>query len=133
MRTSVDRWTPRELNKHISRAQEVCKTETLSTDIHTQAHHFDTRRLDQTLTINHKRLALCPRCHPAWASEGTLVGPGKDTHSTPVPTEWGGRGWPKRTTRRSKTRGLPSSEKAASMIIGKIGENFGVEPDKSQK
>ena len=37
------------------------------------------------------------------------MGPGKDTHSTPVPTEWGGRGWPKRTTRRSKTRGLPSS------------------------
>ena len=27
-------------------------------------------------------LALCPRCHLAWASEGTPVGPGKDTHST---------------------------------------------------
>ena len=25
---------------------------------------------------------FCPRCHPAWASEGTPVGPGKDTHST---------------------------------------------------
>ena len=31
---------------------------------------------------NHKGLALCSRCHPAWASEGTPVGPGKDTHGT---------------------------------------------------
>ena len=38
-------------------------------------------------------LALCPRCHLAWASEGTLVGPGMDTHGTPVPTQWEGRGW----------------------------------------
>ena len=37
-------------------------------------------------------LALCSRCHPARASEGTLVGPGKDTHG--LPTEWEGRGWP---------------------------------------
>ena len=42
---------------------------------------------------------LRPRCHPAWASEGTLVGPGKDTHSTPVPTRWEGRGWLDRTAR----------------------------------
>ena len=34
------------------------------------------------------------RCHPAWALEGTLVGPGKDTHGTPVPTQWENRGWP---------------------------------------
>ena len=33
-------------------------------------------------------LALCCRCHPAWASEGTLVGPGKDTHGSPVPAWW---------------------------------------------
>ena len=26
-------------------------------------------------------------------AEGTLVGPGKDTHGTPVPTQWEGRGW----------------------------------------
>ena len=38
-------------------------------------------------------LALCSGCHPAW-TEGTLVGPGKDTHGAAVPTEWGGRGWP---------------------------------------
>ena len=37
------------------------------------------------------------------------MGPGKDTHGTPVPTKWRGRGWPKRTTRRPNTRGLPSS------------------------
>ena len=42
----------------------------------------------------HTGLALCSRCHPAWASEGTLVGPGKDTHGTPVLTQWEGRGWP---------------------------------------
>ena len=32
-----------------------CKTEALSTDVHTQVHHFDTRRLDQTLTTNHTK------------------------------------------------------------------------------
>ena len=39
-------------------------------------------------------LALCSRCHPAWASEGTPVGPGKDTHGTLGPGQRGGRGWP---------------------------------------
>ena len=29
---------------------------------------------------------------PGWVI--TPVGPGKDTHGTPVPTQWGGRGWP---------------------------------------
>ena len=29
--------------------------------------------------------ALCPRCHHAWASEGTPVGLGKDTHTTMAP------------------------------------------------
>ena len=42
----------------------------------------------------HTGLALCSRCHPVWESEGTLVGPGKDTHGTPVPTLWEGGGWP---------------------------------------
>ena len=49
-----------------------------------------------TTTTQHKHsteLALCPRCHPAWASEGTLVGPSMDTHGTTVPTQWEGRGW----------------------------------------
>ena len=32
-------------------------------------------------------MALCPRCHRAWTSEGTPIGPGKDTHSTLGP-EW---------------------------------------------
>ena len=27
----------------------------MSTDVHTQVHHFDTRRLDQTLTTNHTK------------------------------------------------------------------------------
>ena len=36
---------------------------------------------------------LCHRCRPVWASEGRLVGPGKDTHGAPVPKQWEGRGW----------------------------------------
>ena len=55
-------------------------------------------------TTQHKHkhstdFALCPRCHPAWVSEGTLVGPGKDTHGTPVSTQWEGRGWLDRAAR----------------------------------
>ena len=38
---------------------------------HAQAHDHDQR------TTHTHELALCPRCHPAWASEGTLVGPGR--------------------------------------------------------
>ena len=36
---------------------------------------------------NHKGLALCSRRHPAWASEGTPVGPGKDAHGTLGPEQ----------------------------------------------
>ena len=43
---------------------------------------------------NHKGLALCSRCHPSWASEGTPVGPDKDTHGTLESGKRGGRGWP---------------------------------------
>ena len=35
-----------------------------------------------TNTAQPQGLALCSRCHLAWASEGTPVGPGKDTHGT---------------------------------------------------
>ena len=35
-----------------------------------------------TNTAQPQGLALCSRCHPAWASEGTPVGPSKDTHGT---------------------------------------------------
>ena len=35
-----------------------------------------------------------PRCHLAWASEGTPVGPGKDTPSTLEPELQEGCGWP---------------------------------------
>ena len=58
----------------------------------------------QDATTTTQGLTLCPRCHPAWASEGTLVGPGKDTHGTPVPTKWRGRGWPTFTTVSPRTR-----------------------------
>ena len=49
-------------------------------------------------------LVLCSRCHLAWASESTLVGPGKDTHGTPVPTQWEGRGWPESSSTRPPQR-----------------------------
>ena len=39
-------------------------------------------------------LALCPWHHLAWVSEGTPVGPGKDTHGTLGPGQREGRGWP---------------------------------------
>ena len=53
-------------------------------------HQLHSSRLSnaRATTTQHKHsteLALCPRCHPALASEGTLVGPGMDTHGTPVP------------------------------------------------
>ena len=48
----------------------------------------------------HTGLAFCSRCHPPWASECTLVGPGKDTHGTPVPTQWEGRGRPRTSLTR---------------------------------
>ena len=51
---------------------------------------------------NHKGLALCSRCHPAWASEGTPVGPGKDTHGTLGPEQRGCRGWPHTNAQRAK-------------------------------
>ena len=34
-----------------------------------------------------QRLALCTRCHLVWASEGTPVGPGMDTHGTLGPEQ----------------------------------------------
>ena len=43
---------------------------------------------------NHKGLALCSRCHLVWSSEGTPLGPGKDTHGTLGPGKRRGRGWP---------------------------------------
>ena len=43
-------------------------------------------------------LALCSRCHRAWASEGTL-GPSKDTHGTPVPLQRDAVGGPRHAPR----------------------------------
>ena len=54
-------------------------------------------RLSSAAAVQHcstKGLALCSRCHLAWASEGTPVCPGKDTHSTLGPELQEGRGEP---------------------------------------
>ena len=69
---------------------------------HSNISHHDSFTMRNTLTNEDKTtvdaptsrtglVLCCSRCHPAWASEGTLVGPGKDTHGTPVPTL--GRPW----------------------------------------
>ena len=70
--------------------------------VNTQITKLHSSRLSnaRATTTQHKHsteLALCPRCHPAWVSEGTLVGPGMDTHGTPVPTQREGCGWLDRT------------------------------------
>ena len=57
-----------------------------------------------TNTAQPQGLALCSRCIPAWASEGTPVGPVKDTHGTLGPGKRGGRGWPTTTAQRAKCR-----------------------------
>ena len=96
-----------------------CKTETLFTDVHTQVHHYDTRRLDQTLTTNHTK---------GWRSVHGAILPGhRRAHwwvlaRTPTvhqcPQSGEAVGGPKRTTRRSKTRGLPSSMVQAEQQAG---------------
>ena len=75
----------------------------LTSDLYLNCYSTVTRQ-KQDATTTTQGLALCLRCHLAWASEGTLVGPGKDTHGTPIPTNWEGRGWPSFTftTRRVK-------------------------------
>ena len=50
----------------------------------------------------HRVDALLPI--PLWASEGTLVGPGKDTHGTPVPLRMESVGGPTRVRRRADAR-----------------------------
>ena len=110
VRTSVDRWTPRELNKHIARAEEVCKTETLSTNVHTQVHHFDRRRLDQTLTTNHTK---------GWRSVPDAILPGHRRAHWWVPARTptvhqchqSGEAVGGPDARRPKTRGLPSKQR----------------------
>ena len=78
-----------------------------------------------TNTAQPQGLALCSRCHPAWASEDTPVGPGKDTDGTLEPGKRGGRGWPTTTAQREKCRthqtvqntGIPTNMVAEHVTI----------------
>ena len=78
-----------------------------------------------TNTAQPQGLALCSRCHPAWASEGVPAGPGKDTHGTLGPGNRGGRGWSTTTAQRAKCRthqtvqntGLPTNMVAEHVTI----------------
>ena len=47
------------------------------------------------------------------------MGPGKDTHGTPVPTKWRGRGWPKPHHKKTNTRGFPSSTLSTEVKVAK--------------
>ena len=62
-------------------------------------------------------LALCPRYHPAWVSEGTLVGPGKDTLGTPVPNSGEAVGGP---INRYSTAYSADTPQTSSLVIFSI-------------
>ena len=96
---------------HVSRTHRVALDwlfDRINLDPKIQIKYFDTKKCLENACMhdvhiigplpptqhNHKGLALCSRCHPAWASEGTPVGPGKDSHGTLGPEQRGGRGWP---------------------------------------
>ena len=84
---STHQGATRKLNSQTSRVEEVCLENACMHDVHITGPLPPTQH-------NHKGLALCSRCHLAWASEGTPVGPGKDTHGTLGPEQRSGRGWP---------------------------------------
>ena len=86
----------RKLNNMTSRVEEVCQNNACMSDVHITCPPPQTQH-------NHRGLALCSRCHPAWASEGTPVGSGKDTHGTLGPGQRGGRGWPTPTPQLAKS------------------------------
>ena len=85
----------RKLNSLTSRIEEVCLENACMHDVHITGPLPPPQH-------NHKGLALCSRCHLAWAAEGTPVGPGKDTHGTLGPERRRGRGWPTPTPKRAK-------------------------------
>ena len=72
---STHQGATRKLNSQSSRVEEVCLNNACVHDVLIACPLAPTQH-------NHKGLALCSRCHPAWASEGTPVGTGKDTHGT---------------------------------------------------
>ena len=86
-RTPVHQETARKLKSQTSQVEEVCLENVCMHDVHITIPLPPTQH-------NLKGLALCSRCHLAWASEDTPVFPGKDTHGTLGPEQRGGRGWP---------------------------------------
>ena len=79
--------------KYPSRANFcVCKYSQLHMSVkHDHEHQRKDATTPTTPTTTQRRLGALPQSHPGLC--GTLVGPGKDTHGTPVP-EREGRGWP---------------------------------------
>ena len=91
------------------------------------AHERETRpllrtrrhRQEHTPTNTKKGLAFCHRVHPGLC--GTLVGPGKDTH-TPVFSTEEGRGWPEvNSTVRPTTNDNKTKTSLESNVLSQPG------------
>ena len=105
---STHQGATRKLNSMTSRVEEVCWKNACMHDVHNTCP-------PSPMKHNHKGLALCSRCH---ASEGTPVGPGKDTHGTLGPGKRRGRGWPTPTPQGRSTVSMthaPDSTKHKSV------------------
>ena len=81
-------------------ARRFTMRNTLTEDKLTNAFASEDNTTRDALTA-HIGLALTSRCHLAWASEGTVVGPGMDTHGTTVPPRREAVGGPKQAPRNT--------------------------------
>ena len=80
----------------------VLQCETPSQRTSSQTPFASRRQDDRRRPHRTHRVGALPQSHLGLC--GTLVGPGKDTHGTPVPLRKGSRGWPKtRFTRNTET------------------------------
>ena len=88
--------------EHPHRFQQGCKYSQLHMSVRHDHEHERTEHNMSRLQPTHRRVGALPQSHPGLC--GTPVGPGKDTHGTPVPGREG-RGWPDTSsTKRPLTR-----------------------------
>ena len=70
--------------RHVYSTEGVCDCDSTCNEGRTRkSPHSQPQNLHSSSS---RGLALCPLCHPAWAQEGTLVGPSKDTRYTSAHT-----------------------------------------------
>ena len=77
--------------------QQGCKYSQLHMSVRHDHEHERTEHNMSRLQPTHRRVGALPQSHPGLC--GTPVGPGKDTHGTPVPGREG-RGWPDTSSTR---------------------------------